>query len=286
FYFIVKAYTLRKILNSNNIKNSKQIGSYKERITYMNILKNILDVKKFNNEEFSNLNIGVEIQSFPQHILDDGYSELIETYKEKLSGFKGMISMHGSSFDLNPGTTDKKILEVTRYRYLESIKIATELGAKYVIFHSQLNPLISVAKIRTLKLENQIKFWRDLLIEIENLDITILIENEYDDNYEELLYILKSVGHSKLKVCLDIGHALAYSNIPLESWFTGLNEYIEYIHLHWNDTTGDYHNSPSIENFKKLNNIFKNLDKTPIVSLEYGVDDLIEEIRRIRQYLL
>ena len=50
--------------------------------------------------------------SFPQHILNDNYEELIKVWKEKLEGFNEVISLHGSSFDLNPGSTDKRILEV------------------------------------------------------------------------------------------------------------------------------------------------------------------------------
>ncbi|MDO7206107.1 TIM barrel protein [Paraclostridium bifermentans] len=170
------------------------------------LVKLIGDINKSNIDEINKLGIGVEIQSFPQNILDEDYSTIINDCSKKLKNFSNAISLHGSSFDLNPGSTDKKVIELTKYRYMQSVEIAKEIGAKYVIFHSQLNPLLSVDKIRKLKLDNQIKFWQDFMNEIDDIDVTILLENEYDENPEEILYIVESVNSSKLRICLDTGH--------------------------------------------------------------------------------
>ncbi len=250
------------------------------------LLKNIVDIYNMNVDEIKKLNIGIELQTFPQHILDDDYSSIIKECKEKLSNINNIISIHGSSFDLNPGSTDKKVLELTKYRYMQSINIAKEVGAKFVVFHSQLNPLISVDKIRKLKLNNQINFWKEFLNDISDVDIVILLENEYDDNYEELLSIIKEVNSEKLRICLDTGHALAYSSINLKEWVSGLSDYIEYIHLHYNDSSFDSHNEPSIKQLIEFNDILNNANINPYICLEYGVDDLEGGINRIKKYLI
>lgn len=245
----------------------------------------IMDISKLDIQTLIDMNVGIESQSFPQHILDDGYEHIIQIYKEKLANFNNIISLHGSSFDLNPGSTDNKILEVTKYRYLESINIAKEIGAKYVIFHSQLNPLISVKRIRKLKLDNQIKFWKDLLEEIKDIGIIILIENEYDDNYEELLYILKEVNSDKLKMCLDTGHVLAYSKVTLREWILGMKDYIDYVHLHFNDTTCDSHDAPNEDELELFKNLLDEANINPIISLEYQITNLEKEIKRVGSVL-
>lgn len=251
----------------------------------MKKLAMIMDINKLDIQSLIDMNVGIECQSFPQHILDDGYEHIIQMYKEKLVNFNDIISLHGSSFDLNPGSTDKKILEVTKYRYLESINIAKEIGAKYVIFHSQLNPLISVKRIRRLKLDNQIKFWTELLEEIKDIDITILIENEYDDDYEELLYILKEVDSDKVKMCLDTGHVLAYSKVGLRKWILEMKDYIGYVHLHFNDTTCDSHDAPNEEELELFKMLIKEANINPIISLEYQINNLEEEIIRVSNIL-
>jgi sugar phosphate isomerase/epimerase len=249
------------------------------------LLKIINNNYNMNIKTVKETKIGVEVQSFPQHILDEDYSEILKECKTNLKNLNNIISLHGSSFDLNPGSTDKKVLELTRYRYMQSIDIAKGIGAKYVIFHSQINPLISVDRIRKLKLDNQVGFWKNFLKEINNLDITILLENEYENNYEELLYIVKEVNSPKLRICLDTGHALAYSNIDLEKWIIELKGYIEYVHLHFNDGSFDSHNAPNKEQLISFKNMIKRANINPFICLEYTVSSIDDEIRRIRNIL-
>lgn len=249
------------------------------------LVKLIGDINKSNIDEINNLGIGVEIQSFPQNILDEDYSTIIRDCKNKLKNFSNVISLHGSSFDLNPGSTDKKVIELTKYRYMQSVEIAKEIGAKYVIFHSQLNPLLSVEKIRKLKLDNQIKFWQDFMNEIDDIDVTILLENEYDENPEEILYIVESVNSPKLRICLDTGHILAYSKTSLEEWIVSTKDFITYIHLHFNDGKNDSHSKPSNEQLIYFKNIIEEAEINPILSLEYIFENEVEEINRVRHAL-
>ncbi|WP_025161292.1 sugar phosphate isomerase/epimerase family protein [Paraclostridium bifermentans] len=249
------------------------------------LVKLIGDINKSNIDEINNLGIGLEIQSFPQNILDEDYSTIISDCKNKLKNFSNVISLHGSSFDLNPGSTDKKVIELTKYRYMQSVEIAKEIGAKYVIFHSQLNPLLSVEKIRKLKLDNQIKFWKDFMNEIDDIDVTILLENEYDENPEEILHIVKSVNYPKLRICLDTGHILAYSKTSLEEWIVSTKDFITYIHLHFNDGKNDSHSKPSNEQLIYFKNIIEEAEINPILSLEYIFENEVEEINRVRHAL-
>lgn len=249
------------------------------------LVKLIGDINKSNIDEINNLGIGVEIQSFPQNILDEDYSTIIRDCKNKLKNFSNVISLHGSSFDLNPGSTDKKVIELTKYRYMQSVEIAKEIGAKYVIFHSQLNPLLSVEKIRKLKLDNQIKFWQDFMNEIDDIDVTILLENEYDENPEEILYIVESVNSPKLRICLDTGHILAYSKTSLEEWIVSTKDFITYIHLHFNDGKNDSHSKPSDEQLIYFKNIIEEAKINSILSLEYRFENVSEEVNRVRYVL-
>ncbi|MBI9014675.1 MAG: sugar phosphate isomerase/epimerase [Clostridiales bacterium] len=246
----------------------------------------ITDIDDFDFDLFSEHNIGIEIQTFPQHILDSNINALIERWKRGLSGFNSSISLHGSSFDLNPGSTDSKIVEVTRMRYLQSIQIADSLNASHVIFHSQVNPLLSVRRIQDLKLNNQIEFWKDLFNKEIPSNINIMIENEYDETYEDLKKIIDDVNRPNLGICLDIGHALAYSKISIEEWINKLGDRIKYIHLHWNDGMDDEHRAPTDEELFHLNQILKKNGLSPKITMEYWVDDVSLEVERIRKYLL
>ncbi len=251
----------------------------------MDISTIIMNPERFDKDEFSINEIGVEIQSFPQHELDDGYDELIKLWQKKLSNYDKPISLHGSSFDLNPGSTDNKIIEVTKFRYLQSIDIAQKLKAKHVIFHSQVNPMLSVKRIRDLKMNNQIRFWLKLLENDIPSDICILIENEYDDTFEDIKQICDGINNPNFGVCLDVGHALAYSKITLEDWISNLGNRIKYIHLHWNNGKADDHDEPSNEELKVLRRILSKYKLSPIITLEYHSKNIYEEVKRVKRFI-
>ena len=44
-----------------------------------------------------------------------------------------------------------------------------------------------------------------------------------------------------MKACLDVGHAVLYSRLPIEEWITQLGEHLAYAHLHNNHGTTDEH---------------------------------------------
>ena len=61
-----------------------------------------------------------------------------------------------------------------------------------------------------------------------------------------LVDIVKAVDHPKFRMCLDVGHASAYSKIPLMTWLESWAPYITHFHIHNNagfgtDGTADRH---------------------------------------------
>lgn len=251
----------------------------------MQVSSMISNIADFESKEFSENKVGIEIQTFPQHMLDMNIDEFIFKWKKILEGFDRPISLHGSSFDLNPGSTDQRILEVTKYRYLQSIQIAKEINAKYVIFHSQINPLLSVKRIQQMKVENQIKFWIDLFDKNIPSDMFILLENEYDYSFEEIKQIHDGVNKPNFGICLDIGHVLAYSKFDIEDWIRELRENIKYIHLHWNDKKTDQHNRPTDTELNLLHRLLRKYDISPIITLEYRSKDICKEAKRVRKLI-
>ena len=62
----------------------------------------------------------------------------------------------------------------------------------------------------------------------------MMIENQCEEDSEVLKMEIDSVNDPRLKVCLDIGHAHANSNMPVADWITTLGSRIGYLHLHNN----------------------------------------------------
>ena len=52
-------------------------------------------------------------------------------------------------------------------------------------------------------------------------DLEIVMENVLDEDWCLLLDVYKKVDHPKFKLCLDMGHAHCYSEIPVMEWAEG-----------------------------------------------------------------
>lgn len=247
------------------------------------IIQCIKHPEKFNRVLSDRLSVGIEIQDFFFTTLyDEGWENRVEEYREKLKDYKGIISMHGPAFDLNPASPDNKILEVTKERYYQAIKIANMLNAKYIVFHTQTNPILKDPDVKKLILNKQLDFWGELLNQFKDTDLTILLENFYDDDYKDLLLLIEKINSPKVKICLDLGHVLCNSSKSIEHWITGLKDNIKYIHFHYNEGDYDAH-LPPIEVFiKEVSKILNENNIYPVIALEYEIGDLQGELKKIR----
>lgn len=207
----------------------------------------VSSVDHLNLAKYQELSIGLEIQEFAfSQNLDGNWRQGLTVFRNALTDFNGIIAVHGSYTDLNPGSPDRRIRAVTKYRYQQAIEVAQVLDADYVIFHSQVNPFIKEAAVQQIKALRQKEFWDDLVQELESMRTTILLEN-FAENPCDLLQLLKAIDMPRIKICFDIGHALFTSSLAIAEWIEILKEHLEYIHLHWNDTSFDAHLAPPDE---------------------------------------
>ena len=58
-------------------------------------------------------------------------------------------------------------------------------------------------------------------------DLEIVMENVLDEDWRLLLDVYKQVNHPKFKLCLDMGHAHCYSEIPVMEWAEELSPSIQ-----------------------------------------------------------
>jgi sugar phosphate isomerase/epimerase len=248
-----------------------------------NIVNCISNIHDFNKPIYIQQGIGVEIQDFVKpDLLDKGWEERVEEYKSALDGFSNTLSLHGPFLDLKPVSPDKKIRQASYERYILTLNIGKKLDVDYIIFHSQISPWIKDPNIKELTNRLNKEFWHLILKEVVDYKGKILIENIFEDNPNFIKDLVDTINLPNVKVCLDIGHALLESKDDLENWIKVLKERIEYIHFHWNGGAYDEHHRPSNENIAFLKRLLDKYSINPIIALEYDIDNLNDEIKRIR----
>lgn len=247
--------------------------------TMKGLVKCIRTIDKLDIEEIQELNIGIEIQDFTEpNLEDDEIKRIIKGYKKAFQNFKGIKSLHGPFLDLKPSSPDLLIREISYKRYLNTINTGTELGIDYLIFHSQINPYLNQPFLRRLNNMQSKEFWDKILSETEYKGI-ILIENIFEETPKMLKEYIETINISNIKINLDIGHA-KLGKAKIEEWIIELKDHIEYIHIHSNDGLYDEHRSPSKEEIDNLKDILRKYKLNPVLSLEYNIDDLAEEVNR------
>ncbi|SHH84762.1 sugar phosphate isomerase/epimerase family protein [Sporanaerobacter acetigenes] len=234
------------------------------------ILKCISTIDYFDKDFYNAIDIGVEIQDFTEpSLLDSGWKETVEKYKESLQDFSNTLSIHGPFLDLKPISPDRTIKEASINRYITTLNIGEKLNADYIVFHSQINPWINDPILKSLNNNLNRKFWVEILEKVEDFKGTILIENVFEDDPVLLKELIDTIDLPNIKVCLDIGHAKLRDDI--EYWINVLKENIEYIHLHWNRGVYDEHLKPSCANFLYVKELLKKYEISPYIALEYDL---------------
>lgn len=226
------------------------------------------------------LNFGIELFDIVNPlILNDDFENYVRELKDILLSFEGKLSAHAPFYDLNPISIDSDVKALTIKKYNQLLDAAKFLGAEKVIFHTPYIPIIKLAFYKKYFIENSIEFWKEYIKPFEDSNITVLLENTYEDDPYIIKSIIKEVNSNKLKACLDIGHVNINSKISIFDWIKCLGKDLVYMHLHNNDGIYDIHDSviKGTQDFKKIYNVLKELNLSPDMSFEIFNDENLQE---------
>lgn len=203
-------------------------------------MKDIIICDRSNYKEISHLckqyDISVNLDAFSETDIYDVYPEEVNKNLECYSGVD-IVSIHGPYKDLCLGSKDNLIKAATMARFEYAYKIATLMKCPNIVFHHGYIPGTSTPSYWVKRAEI---FFKEFLSDKDN-SISIHIENQFEHTPELISEVISSVNDSRLKVCLDIGHAHCNSKTSTLSWIEQLNNKIGFVHLHNNKGVSDEH---------------------------------------------
>ena len=182
--------------------------------------------------------LGLEIAEYcTAWNMDEKFRETDTAVRQKLTGIQNRI-LHAPFNELFPCAIDPKARALAADRYRQAIGLARDYGATKVVIHGGYNPRIYYP---VWYVEQSILFWKGFLQ--ENPCVEIVLENVLEDEPGLLLDIVKGVDDTRLRLCLDIGHANAYTPVSPMDWLKACAPYLSHFHLHNNDGTQDSHSA-------------------------------------------
>lgn len=221
--------------------------------------------------------------------------EMLDSYPSEetnriLSIFKNQnrdCTFHAPYRDLNPGSFDKTIREVTLRRFYQTLEIAAQFEPQVIVFHTGFDSR------RYFGLEEQwLKFslqsWEEMLKKAKGISAALALENVFESQPHQLYRIIKECNPS-LNFCLDVGHHNVFSPQPLKNWFDLLGEFLVEVHLHDNNGQADEHLAIGQGNFPfdELASLLKQYHSSPLLTIE-GRDEaaIRESLGNISNYFI
>ena len=181
--------------------------------------------------------LGLEIAEFSTAWnLDDEFAQTDAIVSPKLR-CSDRFTLHGPYSELFPCAIDRKVRALAAQRYRQTIETALHYGIHKIILHAGFNPWLYFPCWFT---EQSISFWKEFEKEIPE-GVELVLENVLEEQPEHLADIIRAVDSPKIRMCLDVGHAHAYSKAPVEKWVRDCGDVIDHFHVHNNDGSWDTH---------------------------------------------
>ena len=231
--------------------------------------------------------LGLELMAFSvPAVLDGDWRDLVRRLQNDLAGLPGPLTMHGPFMDLASGSPDQRINDLSYGRYEHVIRIASELGARQVVFHVNYIGLLHNDSYREGWHQRNVDFWGPLGDYAKSYDVIIAIENMWEFEPAIIGNLLSEVNHSHLKSCIDVGHAFLFSDsdVSIDNWLDTLGRWVIELHLNNNDGIMDGHHSFDWEggtlDYEALMPALRQLPNKPLMVLEMDrVADMKESLR-------
>jgi len=196
----------------------------------------------FNPDYPADINMEIPLFSSPD-VLDGDWMSYVTRIRRILEKNGTACGLHGPFYDLAYHSQDPLIRDVAVKRLRQGLRIASELNAKYIVFHSTYNQFVAEPGYWKKWPETAIRGLRGVLEEAEKCGIPIVLENIWDDRPEPVKALLDIASSGYLKACIDVGHFNLFSKVSLKDWLAVLSGHIAHFHLHNNFGTTDDHNS-------------------------------------------
>ncbi len=193
-------------------------------------------------------------------------------------------TVHAPFFDLNPGTPDSLIRQVTLQRLLQTCQVADQINAHLVVVHPGFDHWRYPGSA-DLWLEFARPFFLELLAKTAGSEVRLAIENIFETTPHILDKLVTSVASPRFGHCLDVGHCHLFGQSSLEIWLTTIAPRLLHVHLHDNHGSADEHlpvGDGQID-FRAFFSSLSQVSPLPSITLEaHHPDDLTKSLHRLR----
>ena len=182
--------------------------------------------------------LGVELDQFcmAANMTGEGRAAADSEIRE-LKEHTQSIILHAPFNELFPAAIDPDARALAMRRFNEAAQIAIECGADKMVVHSGYVPFVY---FKEWHLDRSVEFWEEFMADKPE-NFMIAIENVLDDDPYMMAEMMSRITNPNRRLCLDAGHALCVSKVPVMEWLEVTAPYLGHLHIHNNDGQNDEH---------------------------------------------
>ena len=181
--------------------------------------------------------LGLEISEFcTAWNLDDEFPAADRIVCQELRGIQ-RATMHAPYNEHFPCAIDRRARALAKDRYLQSIEVAAGYGIHKLVIHAAYDPHLYFPE---WFVPQSAAFFRELMPLVPE-NVTLCLENVLETEPELIGDIVRQVDDKRLRMCLDTGHAEAYSHHHPDYWVEHCQDILDHFHVHNNDGHRDLH---------------------------------------------
>jgi sugar phosphate isomerase/epimerase len=179
--------------------------------------------------------LGVEVMLYDTNWICNWPKDKMTQMGRRLRELDIDVSVHGPVHDLNPGSLDIVIRDYTQHCFFKTLAICQALGAKNLILHLGINPLLPESALDKW-LTDSIRTWSPIVELAKQLHITLQLENMFLPSPGFIVALKQGLASETVKYCFDVAHYHVYTSVALEQWLDELGGDI--VEMHLNDNLG------------------------------------------------
>lgn len=240
-----------------------------------------------NLDKLCKLNINCEIYVSGES-LDTHTPAEINRINSTFQELKLKKIMHGPFMDLNAGSFDSSVREITGLRLLKALDFCQELGSENIVLHTGFHPIF-YAHHKERWLNFACDTFKPAVEKAARQKINICIENSIDTSPDVIVELIEKINAPNFSACFDVAHYNVFTKIPI---LECLKKYdpkkIREIHLSDNNGERDSHlalGEGKID-FPSFFHEVKKLRIEPIITVEpHTVEDIPKSIAYLEKVI-
>ena len=177
---------------------------------------------------------------FSADSLDRLVPEQLAAFASRLDAEGVKTTIHAPFMDLNPGSYEPLLQDITRRRFHQAMDAAALLRPLVVVFHPGYDTW-RYGETRDRWLAESIPLWQEMVERGEECGSLIAVENIFEEEPSTLFDLIQCVDSPRLRHCFDVGHWNMFTKVSMEEWFSVLGPYIVETHIHDNHGQKDEH---------------------------------------------